>query len=269
MKKPQNYLLMLMIITSSLISTGCKKEPKVIQPDDQASSAKNENLMNIFIDPEKKNQFKVPNSSTSSANATQEYHSVVVKESLATSKYVYLLVEENERVFWIATNKMPVEIGKTYYYKGGLLKRNFESKEYNRVFDELYLVSKVVPKDHTLETGEKEKIDMHGGKDVSYEKIDRHPEAIKIAELIQNAKKYKGKSVKVSGICTKININIMNRNWIHLKDGTKDDYDLVVTSQTNVPVGHKVTMEATVVLKKDFGSGYYYDIILEDGDMVN
>jgi hypothetical protein len=53
----------------------------------------------------------------------------------------------------------------------------------------------------------------------------------------------------------------MNRNWIHLKDGSMDDYDLVVTSNEDVPVGSKVTIQADVVLNKDFGAGYKYELI--------
>jgi len=35
-----------------------------------------------------------------------------------------------------------------YYFTGGLIKKNFESKEHNRVFDELLLVDNFVPENH-------------------------------------------------------------------------------------------------------------------------
>ena len=60
----------------------------------------------------------------------------------------------------------------------------------------------------------------------------------------------------------------MKRNWIHLQDGSKDDFDLVVTSNAFVPEGTIVTIKAKVVLNKDFGAGYRYDLILEDGIVV-
>ena len=60
----------------------------------------------------------------------------------------------------------------------------------------------------------------------------------------------------------------MERNWIHVKDGSKDDYDLVVTSNTFVPEGSKITIKATVSLNRDFGAGYTYDLILENGILV-
>jgi hypothetical protein len=92
--------------------------------------------------------------------------------------------------------------------------------------------------------------------------------SIRIAELIENVKKYEGKTIQVSGECVKINPGIMDRNWIHIKDGSRDDYDLVITSDTYVPEGTLITMKATVSLNKDFGAGYTYDLILENGVLV-
>lgn len=60
----------------------------------------------------------------------------------------------------------------------------------------------------------------------------------------------------------------MERNWIHLKDGTKNDFDLVVTSDTFVPEGSIITVKALVSLNKDFGAGYTYDLILENGTIT-
>ena len=42
---------------------------------------------------------------------------------------------------------------------------------------------------------------------------------------------YASKIVQISGTCTKINVGIMDRNWIHITDVSIDDYDLVVISK--------------------------------------
>jgi hypothetical protein len=62
---------------------------------------------------------------------------------------MYLYVSEGGEKFWIATRTKDVKVGETYYYKGGLLKTNFESKEYNRVFEKVYLISNLVSTDHS------------------------------------------------------------------------------------------------------------------------
>lgn len=186
----------------------------------------------------------------------EQQHKVVVKEALDTEKYSYLNVSENGENFWIAIPKTAVEIGKTYYYAGGLLKKNFLSREHNRVFETLYLVSGISDQpggamsENAVLTGPSGNIEPAKG-------------AIKISDLLSNLKKYEGKVVKVTGKCVKVNPMIMNRNWVHIQDGSADNYDLTVTTDEVVQLGSVVTLEGTIALNKDFGAGYRYDVIME------
>ncbi|MBK7288346.1 MAG: hypothetical protein IPI95_15395 [Flavobacteriales bacterium] len=93
--------------------------------------------------------------------------------------------------------------------------------------------------------------------------------SVKIADLIASPKKYEGKVIQVSGTCTKVNPNIMGRNWVHLKDGSKGDPEVVATTDVVVPLGEKATIVGTVVLDKDFGAGYRYAILLENATTVH
>ena len=220
------------------------------------------------------------NVNTNTGDFTDNLHTVVVSEILPTQKYVYLKVKGNGKPFWIATGKQDVKLGKTYFYRNPLLKTNFESKEYKRVFDTIYLVTNIVAQNHGNNTGnlkadfsevnenstttseEKVTIPTHT------EEIVQHKGSIKIAEIVANPDAYEGKTVQISGKCVKVNPNIMNRNWIHLQDGSNDEFDLVVTSNTFVPEGKIVTIKAQVSLNRDFGSGYRYDLILENGIVI-
>ena len=60
----------------------------------------------------------------------------------------------------------------------------------------------------------------------------------------------------------------MQRNWIHIQDGTGDAQkgtnNLVTTSAELAAVGDIVTATGTLVLDKDFGSGYKYAVIIEN-----
>lgn len=94
------------------------------------------------------------------------------------------------------------------------------------------------------------------------------PGSTKIADLFAEPKKYGGKTIQVSGTCTKVNPNIMGRNWIHVRDKSKGDPELVITTDAPVAEGQAVTIIGTVVLNKDFGAGYNYDILLEGGRLV-
>jgi len=100
-------------------------------------------------------------------------------------------------------------------------------------------------------------------------KIDPPTGGITIDELFKNRQKYDGQTVKVKGKCVKLNTNIMNRNWIHLQDGSMtDESDLTVTTIDKVALGDIVAFEGKITLNKDFGAGYKYDIIMEDARIL-
>jgi len=249
------------------ILLACNNGPKVIQ----SSKIQDETQKSGIFTPDPSTQVVTSTDQTFSNNL----HTISVNEVLPAAKYVYLNVSEGDSKFWIATRKKDIKKGETYFYRGGLLKTNFESKEYNKVFDTIYLISNLVSQDHSKHTGDlnttvqksdpiaqKEDIPTHTNKIVA------HKGNLKIAELIKDPKKYEGHTIQLSGTCVKVNPNIMDRNWIHLQDGSKDDYDLIITSSSFAPEGSSITIRGTVVLNKDFGAGYKYDLILENGTLV-
>ena len=204
-------------------------------------------------------------------------HEVVVSEVIPTSKYMYLNVKEGAKEFWIAVPKQDIEKGNTYLYNEALLKTQFESKEYSRIFDTLYLVTTLVTKEHGLppisiptpkESEEKNELLKDTSADTQ-EVRGQFAGAIKIAELVKNPAAYEDKMVELTGECVKVNEGIMDLNWIHLKDGSQDDYDLVITTMESVQKGTTITVRAIVALNKDFGSGYMYSILLENGRIMD
>ncbi len=204
-----------------------------------------------------------------------ELHEVVVEEVMPATRYVFLKVREGAATRWIASRKMEVTRGGTYYYRGGLLKTNFESKEFNRNFDTIYLVSNLVGANHARAASPLPKptlslpqTQQRETASAPAEPAPPHQGILSIAELVKEPKRYEGHTVQIHGTCVKINPNIMNRNWIHVRDGSRDDYDLVITSDSYVPEGSEFTMSATVALNRDFGAGYAYDLILENGVLV-
>ncbi len=95
-------------------------------------------------------------------------------------------------------------------------------------------------------------------------------ETITIAELYANKTVYQGKTVRLHGKVVKYNPNIMGKNWVHIQDGTEHEgkNDLTATTGMTTKVGDEITIEGTVVLNKDLGAGYFYEILLEDATIV-
>ncbi len=101
-------------------------------------------------------------------------------------------------------------------------------------------------------------------------KIEPGEGCITIASLIDDKKSYSGKIVKVKGKVTKFNPSIMGKNWVHIQDGTeyRGNYDLTITTNAVLSIGDTITFEGTIALDKDFGYGYEYDVLMEDGKPV-
>lgn len=269
----------LIVLVFSILLIGCNDGPKVITADNASEETSKFNS-GIFSENETENE-PGHNHPVGSDSFTENLHTVRVNEILPTKKYVYMNVTEGGKDFWIAAAKQDIAIGATYFYRGGLLKTNFESKEHNRMFDTIYLITNIVKQDHGNNTGnlkadftdnleatnesntsQKQTIPTHT------ETIVAHKGSIKIAELVANPKSFEGKTVQITGKVVKVNPNIMNRNWLHLQDGSKNDFDLVVTTNTFVPEGQAITIKAKVSLDRDFGAGYRYDLILEEGVLI-
>jgi len=65
----------------------------------------------------------------------------------------------------------------------------------------------------------------------------------------------------------------MVKNWIHIRDGSKDaednQLDLTISTMDEIAEGSVVVFEGTIATDRDFGSGYKYDIIMEDAKVLD
>lgn len=200
-------------------------------------------------------------------------HEVKVKEVIQGSSYTYMLVSENKKESWIAVNKQEANTGDTYYFQDGLLMTNFTSKELNRTFPEIYFVNEIT----TVPTsgGNSSMMQSHTGKVATGQrddiKVEKGSGDLTIAALFKNRADYSGKKVKITGIVVKVNNGIMDRNWVHIQDGTSDagSFDLTITTQDEVQVNQTVTFEGVITLDKDFGAGYFYDVVMEQATLIS
>ncbi len=251
------HLKTTIFVLAALVFFSCDSKPKVIVSEsDEPSETTAANTIPSLQD----------DSPLITDVSNSEEHKVVAGEVLNTDKYTYVNVEENGEKYWVAISKRDVEEGETYYFKGGLLKKNFYSREFDRTFETVYLVSQFWQQPTGGGSALAEAMaQSQGGETPNLEvgNIEPTEGAIALKELFDNKEKYNGKTVKVTGKCVKANPMIMNRNWIHVQDGSVDGVDLTITTAENIPLGAVVTMEGTIALDKDFGAGYRYDVIME------
>jgi len=200
-----------------------------------------------------------------------DMHVVVAKEVIQTSGYTYLLLTEGDKEYWAAVSRFDAVKGKTYYYKSGLEMRAFKSKELNRVFDTIQFIMDFNDKPVTDKAPAA--MTTQGRKNLEkVEGIKVAPAngALKLSDLFSGKSKYAGQKIKVTGQVVKFSPEIMNKNWVHLQDGSEANgsFDLTVTTAETVTVGSVVTFEGVIALDKDFGYGYKYDVLLEDSRIV-
>jgi hypothetical protein len=202
---------------------------------------------------------------------------VIADEVIQTSRYTYVHVVDDVKEYWIAINKSEIELDKTYYWSVGAEMKSFTSKELDRTFPSIIFVSDFTDQPITKETaptvnplpmGETTagKPSMEEQEGISVTKAEG---GVTVAEIFAKKKSLDGKQVRIRGKVVKFSPMIMNRNWVHIQDGTRDgeNFDLTITTQDVVSVGDVVTFEGILGLNRDFGAGYFYEVILENGKL--
>jgi hypothetical protein len=216
----------------------------------------------LFIGCESKED--IANESTEeTTNMKPDSHYGKVTEKIDAGSYTYLNIDEDGNKYWIAVPTMQVEVGEQIFFSKYMKMTNFKSESLDRTFESVLFVD-----DAMKSTKKSDLVNAHSKvrslekKDVT---VDPLPDGKSIGEIYSEKESLKNTTVKVRGKVVKFNAGIMNRNWIHIQDGTGDEngFDLLVTSDDVAAVGDVILVEGTLTLDKDFGAGYYYSVVLE------
>ena len=218
--------------------------------------------------------------SKTEAMANDGSRKIEVVEHMDGGGYTFLKANENGEEIWVAIRSMPVEVGDVFYFTSAMEMNNFESKSLNKTFESILFVDNVSKTPPSAAMGNNSGMPgmASSGSAMGKPKVEANPD-INITPLadgysIEAINKEKsslaGKTVKVKGVVTKYNGSIMNRNWIHIQDGTSfgESIDITVTTDQSTKVGDTVIIEGTVAVDKDFGAGYMYDVIVENASIV-
>jgi hypothetical protein len=193
-------------------------------------------------------------------------HVIKVVEHVNASSYTYIKAEENDNEFWIAVPQMEVEEGDILFFTKSMEMRDFRSEALDKTFESILFVSDI-SKTPVSEDGKMSHPDVESTK----ENVSVEPavNGYTIEKIFKDKKSLAGDKVKVKGKVVKYNAGIMDRNWIHIQDGTgkQGEHDLVVTSDDAVQLGDVIIAEGILAVDKDFGSGYMYSVILENAEI--
>ena len=201
-----------------------------------------------------------------------------VLETMDAAGYTYVQVDTGSEQFWAAAPQFAVKAGDDVVVPEGMPMPDYHSKTLDRTFDMVYFVPTVLvggaqnlsgdmPADHPPMNGGKTVVETT---DVDLSGITAAKDGQTVADVFAKKAELAGKPVKVRGKVVKFSPEIMGKNWIHLQDGTgaAGTNDLTVTTSASAQKGDTVVISGVLVIDKDFGYGYAYDVIIEDAEVT-
>lgn len=204
--------------------------------------------------------------------AAQQGISGKVAETMNAGGYTYVLVDAGSQKSWAAAPEFKVAVGDSVTLPPNAMPmENYESKSLKRTFDVVYFVDSVMVNGVGVAPSQPNVAPVEGHPQVAVQpaqKISGVAKADKtVAEIFAEKGSLAGKSIKVRGKVVKFSPEIMGKNWIHLQDGTgaEGSNDLTVTTTGMAKQGDTVVITGVVVADKDFGYGYKYPVMIEDG----
>jgi hypothetical protein len=201
-----------------------------------------------------------------------------VSEVIHTNTYSYLKVKEKSQDKWMAVPKQDIQVGDVYYYSEALQMTNFLSKDLDRTFDVIYFINQIssepIAHNHMGHIHNHDHMHSHGSANAqskSSVSMEKAPNEISVGQIFANRDGFAGKEIEIRGAVVKVNRGILGKNWVHIQDGSESNgkFDLTITTLDDIEVNDEVTFKGKITLNKDFGSGYLYEVIMEDATLVS
>ncbi len=290
---------------AALLMYGCSEKPdessnnavqaqkEITEPTVKTSVAEEEPAQNLYgttTATKAAQQQIAPQGTNVQASAP---HIAKVLETTDAAGYTYVKVNENGNVYWIAGPKTNLTVGSSISYTEQMVMKDFTSKALNKTFDYLMFANTIIPESSSGATAmapiadKAHDCDTCGSADANTTTQQSHtkPPQVKaklinvtklqgghsIEELYAQKSDLNGTTVTFNAEVVKVSKNIMGKDWIHLQDGTGSagSIDLTATGlNTTVNVGDIVTAKGTLRTDVDFGYGYFFPVILEDGEFT-
>jgi hypothetical protein len=202
-----------------------------------------------------------------------------VLESVNAGSYTYLRLKTKDGEVWAATMLSSFAKGTKVQLHDPMLMTNFESKAMGRTFDEIVFASAISTDKGGLSNPAEQMGAAHknaaAAASAAKVPVIKVPKAAgangrTVAEVHAQRVKLKDKSVAVQGTVVKYSPDIMDRNWIHLRDGSGSaadkSNDLMVTTRQKAKVGD-VVVSGIVKTDVNYGSGYAYPVVIDSATL--
>lgn len=295
--KHAKKIYMTTALVLALAFTGCnqnEKKAETTAPEKPAAAVATQETKDSAMPAQATAEASV--AATLQPETAQDALTGTVVETFDSGGYTYIQLDTGSDKVWAAIGQAKVAVGDKISLLNGPVMRDFHSKSLDRTFPEIIFSSgmagaNAAPHGATGDSFSQAMKGEGGGamppaamgmgaeessggsvkaitplQEVKVEKATGD-NAYSVEELFTSAADLVGKKVKVHGKVVKVSPGIMGRTWIHLQDGTgdpmKNTHDLVVTSADVPELNSVVTVEGELAKDKDFGAGYFYNVIVE------
>ena len=213
----------------------------------------------------------------------------ILLESINAASYTYVRINTGKDTVWAAAPQFTAKTGDTVEFSRSMPMENYQSKTLKRTFSVVYFNGVIAHKGDkascAMGTGNKNPACEMGASSMgqmmsnhnaatypdtmNYSTIKKAAGAKTVAELFEQKDALTGKQVKLCGKIVKANYNIMNKTWLHLRDGTgkPGTNDVAVTTTAGPQKGQIVVVEGTLTKDKNIGFGYNFPLIIEDAKL--
>ena len=225
-------------------------------------------------------------SQTPASSPGRIYGAVV--ETLEAGRYTYIQVNDGKKNIWVAVPTTKAIKGSMIAFDTQMEMKDFSSKSLGRKFDVIYFTSRIITdkkSDHPdgqmnphAYKNPQAMADPHAKKNPHAQAklptvnqpvsgIEKAANGKTIAEIMAQKISLKNQMINVRGKVTKYSANVMGKNWIHIKDSSSGNALIITTSET-AKINDVIVASGKIVLDKDLGFGYKYEIIMEDTKVV-
>lgn len=273
---------------------GCEDKNKTTALDEEISVAGNVTILDI------KENYETLNVQSPVLGAT-------IIETKDVTNYTYLLLEDKTGKVWAAIPKTPVKTGDEIAITNIAVMKNFHSKTLEKTFD---LILFAVPSEgcpfnesggeivsempSSMMPGKMPSAKMpsasmpHGAMPAIMEDSTKKSKAVvpkdikvskavgedayTIEEIYSKKEELSQKTITVRAVVVKFMPQIMEKNWIHIQDGTgsaeKGNNDIAVSTLETAKIGDEVIIKGTLGIDKDFGMSCAFGMLIEEASIT-
>jgi hypothetical protein len=190
-----------------------------------------------------------------------------VVETMNSGGYSYALVEKDGIKTWVALPASQITVGSQITCLPGMTMHNFNSTSLNRTFESIVFSPGLASASGAAAGAPKA---AAAGGPVQVDKAEG-PNAYTIGEIFEKKDSLANTPVTIKAKVVKVSRGILGKTWLHLQDGTGSQTsgtnDLVVTTDSTAEIGEVVTITGNLSLDRNFGSGYQYNVIVEEAQV--